>query len=327
MKCVLNKKNIRWGIIGLGHIAQKFAKDLAKVPDAELYAVASRSETKATEFANQYQAHKAYSSYESLVKDADVDAIYIATPHSFHKAHTMLCLENQKPVLCEKPFAMNLEEVTAMIATAKENNVLLMEALWTFFLPHYQHVLALIQQEKLGKVLRLEADFGFQPPHNLDSRVLNKNLGGGSLLDIGIYPVFAALSILGDPQEIVADATFFENGSDASCDIAFHYKNAKAFLKCTFLEETPTEAIITCEKGIIKIPTRFHEARTVSLLQNGKEETFDFSRTTLGYNYEIIHFQKLLRAGKKESNLMTFDFSKCLIQTLDTIRNRIGLKY
>lgn len=323
----LNKKAIRWGILGLGHIAHKFAQDLGTIADAELYAVASRSEEKAKNFANEYSAIKAYASYEVLVKDTNVEAIYIATPHSFHKEHTLLCLQHQKAVLCEKPFAMNLEEVTQMIAVAKENNVLLMEALWTSFLPHFRYVLKLMHQQKFGKVLEVVADFGFHPEYNLKSRVFQKEVGGGSLLDIGIYPIFIALSILGNPQNIEAQATFFENGVDASCDIKFEYKNAKAILKCTFLEETPTEAIITCEKGVIKLPTRFHEARSLHLQQNEKEEILDFNRDTFGYNFEIAHFNNLMRTNKKESDIMTFEFSKNLIKTLDIVRNQIELEY
>lgn len=327
MKYVLNKKNIRWGIIGLGHIADKFAQDLVTVQNSELYAVASRSQGKADEFVQQFKASKAYNSYKTLAQDPNVDAVYIATPHSFHKEHSILCLQHQKAVLCEKPFAMNLAEVTEIIAVAKENNTLVMEALWTYFLPHYQYVLELIKNQTFGKVIQLEVNFGFQPTYNLESRVFKKEVGGGSLLDIGIYPIFVALSALGNPENIEAKATFFENGVDASCDMLFQYKNTKAILKSTFLEETPIDAIFTCEKGIVKLNSRFHEPTTVTLIANGKEEIIDFTTETFGYNFEIEHFNNLLRENKKESDIMTFEFSKKLIKTLDTVRSIIGLKY
>ena len=239
----MTNKNIRWGIIGLGKIANKFATDLASIEHVELVAVASRNIQNANNFAEKYNAKKAYSSYEELAKDTNVDAVYIATPHSFHKEHAILCLQNKKAVLCEKPFAMNLSEVAEMIQVAKENNVLLMEALWSFFLPHFTYVLDLVKSEKFGKLKSLEADFGFHTPYNTDSRLFKKELGGGSLLDIGIYPIFAALATLGEPDAIDASATFFENGADASCDTVFQYKNAKATLKSTLLEETPSIAI------------------------------------------------------------------------------------
>jgi predicted dehydrogenase len=322
-----NIKNIGWGIIGLGNIANKFATDIATVENTELVAVASRSQQKANEFAVKYNAKKAYSSYEELAKDADVDAVYIATPHSFHKEHSILCLQNKKAVLCEKPFAMNLQEVTEMIAVAKQNNVLLMEALWTFFLPHYNYVLEIVKNKRFGKLKALDANFGFYNPYNTDSRLFKKGLGGGSLLDIGVYPVFAALSTLGKPETIDARATFFENGVDSSCNMIFKYRNSKATLKSTLLKEIPTHAIFTFEKAIVKINTQFHEPSTVTIVQNNKEETIDFKYTTIGYDFEIEHFNQLLREDKKESTIMTFEFSEKLIATLDQIRNIIGLEY
>ncbi len=323
----MTNKNIRWGIIGLGKIANKFATDLASIETAELVAVASRNIQNANNFAEKYNAKKAYSSYEELAKDTNVDAVYIATPHSFHKEHAILCLQNKKAVLCEKPFAMNLSEVTEMIQVAKENNVLLMEALWSFFLPHFTYVLDIVKSEKFGKLKSLEADFGFHTPYNTDSRLFKKDLGGGSLLDIGIYPIFAALATLGEPDAIHAKATFFENGADASCDMVFQYKNAKATLKSTLLEETPSVAILKFDKAIVKLNKQFHQSSSITVIQNNKEEIINFDFKTIGYNYEIEHFNNLLRAGGKESNIMTFEFSKNLINTLDKVREIIGLTY
>ena len=323
----MKNKNIRWGIIGLGNIANKFATDLATVENAELVAVASRSQENADEFAKKYNSKKAYNSYLDLAKDAEVDAVYIATPHSFHKEHAILCLKNKKAVLCEKPFAMNLQEVEEMIGVAKENNVLLMEALWTYFLPHYSYVLKSLKNEKFGKLLKLEADFGFSRAFDNDSRLFKKEVGGGSLLDIGIYPIFAALSTLGLPNAIKADATFFDNGADSECNMTFNYNNKEAFLKSTLVEDTATEATFTCERGIIKINTMFHMPTTVTIAENGKDEIIDFKTKTIGYNFETEHFNNLLRDHKKESDIMTFEFSKNLIKTLDTVRGIIGLEY
>ena len=323
----MTNKNIRWGIIGLGKIANKFATDLASIKNVELVAVASRNIQNANNFAEKHNAKKAYSSYEELAKDSNVDAVYIATPHSFHKEHAILCLRNKKAVLCEKPFAMNLSEVTEMIEAAKENNVLLMEALWSFFLPHFTYVLDLVKSEKFGKLKSLEADFGFHTPYNTDSRLFKKELGGGSLLDIGIYPIFAALATLGEPDAIGASATFFENGADASCDMVFQYKNAKATLKSTLLEETPSIAILKFEKAIVKLNRQFHQSSSITIIQNNTEEIINFDFKTIGYNYETEHFNNLLRAGEKESNMMTFEFSKNLINTLDKVRGIIGLTY
>jgi len=324
----LKHRKIRWGIIGLGNIANKFAADLLTVDDAQLYAVASRTQEKADTFATKYNATKSYGSYKSLVNDTHIDAIYIATPHSHHKENTLLCLEKGIAVLCEKPFAMNSEEVGIMIVKAKENNILLMEALCTYFLPHYRYILNLLNKKEYGNIIKLEADFGFKPTFDINSRVFKKSLGGGSLLDIGIYPIFAALSTLEEPNSIQASATFFENGVDSSCSMVFNYKNdVKAILKSTFLQTTPTEAVFYCENGIIKINGKFSGPSTVTLIADDIEETIDFDYKTKGYDYEIIHFNKLLRQRKTESDVMSFNFSKKLMQTIDKIRQNIGLEY
>lgn len=323
----MKEKKIRWGIIGLGKIANKFATDLMTLKNIELVAVASRKQQNADDFAQRFNVKKAYNNYLDLAKDNEVDAVYIATPHSFHKEHTLLCLQNKKAVLCEKPFAMNLQEVTEMIAVAKENNVLLMEALWTYFLPQYAYLLEIIETKKFGKLKTVAADFGFKAAYDLESRLFKKEVGGGSLLDIGIYPIFAALSTLGEPDLIDANATFFENGVDASCEMIFHYKGAKATLKSTLTEETETTAIFTFEKAIVKLNRQFHAPSTVTVFENKKEKKIDFNCKTIGYNFEIEHFNTLLRENKTESSIMTFSFSKNLIKTLDKVRDIIGLKY
>ncbi|MDN3493353.1 Gfo/Idh/MocA family protein [Winogradskyella bathintestinalis] len=324
----MNSKNINWGIIGAGKIASKFASDLITVPNCNLQGIASRSIDKAKNFAQKFNADSAYGHYEDLASDPKIDAIYIATPHSFHKSHTILCLNHKKPVLCEKPFAINLLEVDDMIQRSKENNTLLMEAMWTIFLPHFRYVLELLEKKYFGSIVKLEADFGFHPNYDESSRVFDKSVGGGSLLDIGIYPVFAALSSLGHPENISATAKFFDTGADSECEILFQYKNAEAHLKSTLLEETNTEAIFYCEEGTIKINGRFHEPSTVTLIdKNGNSELKSFNYKTIGYSYEIEHFNQLIRINKTESDIMTFEKSRQLIKTLDTIRNLIGLQY
>ena len=323
----MKRKTIQWGIIGLGSIANKFATDLATVEDSQLVAVASRSQQKADKFAFKYSSKKAYDSYEKLVKDSQVDAVYIATPHCFHKEHALLCLRHKKAVLCEKPFAMNLQDVIEMVEVAKEHNVLLMEALWTFFLPHFNYVIDVVKSEKFGKLKSLEADFGFFYPYDIEHRLFNKQLGGGSLLDIGIYPIFVALSSLGKPKSIAASATFFDNGADSSCSLIFDYGITKAYLKSSLLEETPTEAIFTFEDAVVKLNTRFHESPIVTIYKDEKEEILDFNYKTFGYSFEAAHFSRLIREGKKESNIMTFEFSKKLISTMDEVREIISLEY
>jgi predicted dehydrogenase len=319
---------IKWGILGCGKIANKFAEDLMTVPNAKVFAVASRDIEKAKDFGNVYNVINYYGSYQELVLDQDIDVIYIATPHVFHYEQTMMCLTHKKAVLCEKPFAMNTSQVEKMIALAQKNNVFLMEALWTYFLPHYNYVLEYIDSKELGEVKTLTADFGYTTTFDPKGRVFNKNLGGGSLLDIGIYPLFAALSILGYPEEISAQATIGETGIDEDCSIQLQYKNgAIASLFSAVTQQTATKAIIELEKGTILINSRFHEPSSIIIYKDGKSKPLEFEVTTNGYSYEAIHVQEMILQNRTESTIMSFEKSLQLMSLLDTVRDKIGLHY
>ncbi|WP_108867153.1 Gfo/Idh/MocA family protein [Aquimarina aquimarini] len=323
-----HKNSVKWGIIGCGNIAYKFAKDLASVSNAMLYAVASRSIKKAEDFRKKHHATKTYGSYEAISKDPNIDIIYIATPHVFHYQNTLLCLTNKKAVLCEKPFAMDASQVKEMITIAKKNNVFLMEALWTYFLPHYQYVLDIISSNQLGKIKALKADFGYNSAFDPKSRVYNKELGGGSLLDIGIYPLFAALTILGYPEKINATATIGRTGVDEDCTVQLLYKNgATASLYSTITEKTDTEAVIELEKGTIILNSQFHKPSSVTIEKDGESKIVNFPVHTNGYNYEAIHAQEMLLQNRTESTIMSFEKSIQLISLLDAVRKQIGLSY
>jgi len=323
-------QNTNWAILGCGHIAHKFAEDIIATKGATLYAVGSRSLEKANNFKQEHQAQKAYASYEALVKDAEVDIVYIATPHVFHKKVTLLCLEYGKAVLCEKPFAMNRNEVEDMIAFEKAKQTFLMEALWTYFLPHYQHILQMVHSGELGAIKSLKADFGIDVPKDPSHRLYNKKLGGGSLLDVGIYPVFAAITMLGIPEKIEANATFDTNEIDLNCEMELTYPNqVKAQLFSAIDTQTDTTCYIELEKGTIHIHSRFHDPSgiTITITKNGHTETIDFPESVHGYHYEILHCQEMLAQGRIESTIMTFNKSIQLITLLDTIRKEIGLEY
>ncbi|WP_026838763.1 Gfo/Idh/MocA family protein [Gillisia sp. JM1] len=321
-------KTFNWGILGAGKIAAKFAQDLSTVPGAILYAVASRSIDKAEEFAAKHEMKVSYGSYLELVEDKNIDIIYVATPHTFHFEHSILCLEHKKAVLCEKPFGINLGQVETMISLAKQKNVFLMEALWTQFLPHFQFVLDITESKKYGELLELKADFGFNAPFDPEKRIYNKELGGGSLMDVGIYPVFLSLSLLGNPENIVAEATIGSTGVDENCTIQLSYSNGvKAKLYSAINETTPTTATLSFEKASVIINGRFHEPSSVSIQTNGELETKEFPVTTHGYNFEAAHVQKMLEENRTESDSMTFEKSKQLISMLDRIRKEINLEY
>lgn len=322
------KQRIKWGIIGLGKIANKFAEGLAPVENAELYAVASRNKDNAISFSNKHNAQVAYGTYEDLMQDSNVDVIYIATPHVFHHDLTIACIKNGKAVLCEKPFAMNLEEAEAMVKISREKGVFLMEALWTMFLPHFQFVLEKINSGEMGKVKSLKADFGFPAKFDKTKRLFNKTLGGGSLLDIGIYPVFIAYSILGNPLKVNANAEFSETGIDSSCKVKFEYaEDVEADLFSTFMEKTPTITEIDMEKGRIILNTRFHEPTSVTIITKEKEETLEFKVDKSGYYFEADHVTKMLQSGKIESDIWNFEKTLDMMRLLDKIRNEIGLYY
>ncbi len=322
-------KTYNWGIIGLGHIAHKFAQDLLITKNARLHAVASRSLEKATAFAELYHVPHYFGSYEEMVKCPDIDVIYIATPHTFHCEHTLLCLKHQIPVLCEKPFAMNAREVESMIALAKAQDTFLMEALWTRFLPTIRKTLELIDNGTIGKVLTLKADFGYKAIFDPKNRIFNHQLGGGSLLDVGIYPIFLSLLLFGKPTSIKAVTSIGQTNVDETCGILLQYPGHKmAILHSSIIADTGTEAIICGERGNIKINTRWHEPTSLTLnLKNKEPQDFFFNYRGNGYEYEIQELMKCLDRGMLESLKMSHDFSLDLIELLDAIRIEAGIYY
>jgi predicted dehydrogenase len=324
-------EKIRWGILGCGKIANKFASDLKLVEDAELMAIGSRDTAKAKEFASQHNARHIFNTYEALVSSPLVDVIYVATPHGFHHQHVMLCLEHKKAVLCEKAFALNLRQVKEMVAQAKTQKVFLMEAFWTKFLPQYEEVMRIIKSEEIGEVKFIQADFGFKAPEPLPQRLYDPILGGGSLLDIGIYPVFLAQSILGKPVDIQATITPYDTGVDEQCAMTMKFENgALAVLSSTFASDTPVEALIAGTKGRIQMRDRFHNA--IGRLEIVKEkdvvnEIDVFREEGFGFQFEARHVGECIRKGLIESPVMSHQDSLLLMETLDRVRKVCGIKY
>jgi predicted dehydrogenase len=319
----------RWGILGPGRIAHKFAQDLLTLPDAQLYAVASTNQQRAEEFANEYNAPHAFGSYEELLSLPDLDVVYVATPHIKHHENALMLLKGGIPVLGEKPFAMNGEQVREMVETARTKGVFLMEALWSRFMPGIEKALELVQSGAIGKVVSVKADFGFKAPFSPESRLFDKALGGGALLDIGIYPLFLSYLILGRPTTIKASATFGSTDVDEQCGMVMTYANgAMAFLDSTLQAKTDCIGLIQGETGQIRIHGRFHETMGLSLIPaEGEPTEFDFTRTTHGYDYEARHVMQCLVEGRTESPLWSLDDSLNLIGLLDAIRAEAGIVY
>ena len=321
-------KTIKWGIIGCGNIASKFAQDLSLFSNAELHAVASRNQGKANNFAKKHEAKIAYNSYESLLNDNDVDIVYIATPHPNHAELSIKTMQAGKHVLCEKPLAINKTEALQMIATSKKTNRFFMEALWTRFNPVFVEVLKKINQGEIGEVNYINADFAFLSNHALESRVFNMELAGGSLLDIGIYPLFLTYAILGNPESINAHALFKkETGADIQTSMLLNYKNANAVLYSGFTSHSDMTARISGTEGQIYIHDRWHQANSFSIIKEDKTELVELPKTGLGYFHEIEECHKCLNDHKFESDLWSHQNSLDLISLLDNVRGEIGLKY
>lgn len=322
-------RTIRWGIIGPGNIARKFAEDLRLVEGAVLQGVASRDAGKARKFAETYGAVTSYGSYEALVKDLAVDIIYVATPHVFHYHHAMLCLQNGKAVLVEKPFGMNAHEVEGMLAEAKARGLFIMEAFWTRFIPGIIRMQEIIESGAIGEIKFIRADFGFLGDTDPLKRVYNKLLGGGSLLDIGIYPVYLALLLLGVPERIQATALLSDTGVDSLCAMLFEYAGGqRAILESNVLAFTSTEALIVGSKGSVKLDRSFHHTEKITLNMNDQPpEMMEEKYTGNGYYHEIVEACECLRQGMTESPKMSHAMSLDLIRTLDRVRQKIGLVY
>jgi predicted dehydrogenase len=325
-------QTIRWGILGCGRIARKFAADLSLVEDAELVALGARQLSTAEEFAKEFPARHIYGSYEELVSDGDVDVIYIASPHALHLEQTLLCLNHGKAVLCEKSFALNLRQVKEMIQVSQTKKIFLMEAMWSKFLPQYQKVQELISSGELGEIVNVLISFGFIPQAPVAPRIFDPALGGGSLLDIGIYNVFMALSFLGRPDEIEASMTPAPTGVDEQCAMLFKYKNgAMAQLFSSLTSNLGTEADIGGTKSRVRLTSRFYAPSATIEMFTGREDSKEIipvrKEGGSGYQYEARHVGECLRKGLIESPVMSHADSMLLMETMDRVRAVAGIHY
>lgn len=321
-------EKIRWGIIGLGHIAHSFVKDLALVQDAEIRAVASRDLEKANAFSSEYGIPLAFGSYRELLDCEEVDVVYIATPHTHHAEISIRAMEHGKHVLCEKPLGVNSTQVENMIAAARKNKIFLMEALWSRFIPAIRKVKSLVDSGEIGSLVYLHADFAFYAlDRDLEGRVLNPKLAGGSLLDVGIYPIFLAYLLLGKPKTILSTSNFHTNGAEVQTSMIFQYTRAHALLYSGFTGRSGVTAEISGEKGIICLPSRWHQAQGYSLEKDGELTEFDLPTTGKGYFHEIEEVHTCIRQGKLQSDLWSHQNSLDLIVLMDTIREQNGIDF
>jgi predicted dehydrogenase len=322
-------KKYKWGILAPGKMSAKFTKGLQLLENVELYAVGSRDIQRAKQFAEEFGFQKSYGSYAELAEDKEVDIIYIASPHSHHYEHTMLCLKNKKAVICEKAFAMNSNEVEGMIAEASRQKVFLMEALWPPFQPMYIKTKKILNDGETGKIIHLNARFGFQAPFNPTDRKFNLELGGGSLLDIGIYAVIDALYFMGVPDEVTAKADFCETGSEISISIIFGYKDGRmATLYSSFRTAAGIACDLFCESGNLFFSRGRDMSQRLNVAINGKEnKEYSLLPDGMGYQFEATEVMNCLDEGKIESDIVPHQFSMDLINTLDRIRESAGIVF
>ena len=320
-------KKIKWGLVGLGRISDLFAKDLLLVEDAEIYAVASRSNNKAKDFARKYKTKKAYGSYNEIFKDPEVDIIYIGTPHNSHAELSIEALMHGKHVLCEKPVALNRQQAESIINASRKCNKFFMEAMWSRFNPSIKEVKRKVADGLIGDVKYINADFAFYVEVFEGSRMTSLELGGGSLLDMGVYPLFLSYLILGIPDSVLAISNFFESGADKQTAIILNYNNAQAVLHSSFVSQSNMIATISGEKGRINLGFPWHEAQSYSVYLDNQKEEIHLPKKGRGYSYEIEECHKCILNYKIESDFWSHKDSLNLISIVDEVRKQTGLRY
>ena len=322
-------KNYRWGILGAGRIAAKFCEALCFVQGSEVYAVASRDIEKAKAYATKYNATKFYNNYDDLIKDENVDIIYIATPHALHYEQTMNCLRNNKGVLCEKPMSLTYRQTSEMIAFAEEKKLFLMEGMWTGCMPYIEKIQSLIDEDAIGKPQYVSADFCFEAPTDHDGRLFNKSLGGGSVLDVGIYPVFLATLILGEPSNIKSVSKITSTGVDEYANIVMQYPNGEtAHVLSGINFNSAIEAEIIGTKGTIKIKNPWFKATDFSVQSaDGTTENFSMTHLCNGFEHEIKEVMHCLDDGLLQSNKMPHQLTLRISKILDEVLRQAGVFY
>lgn len=318
---------IRWGILGTGHIANTFATAIASLDDAVVQAVGSRSQESADKFADSYGIANRHATYEALATDPEVDAVYIATLNSLHQDNTIMCLEAGKAVLCEKPFTINRAQAEQVIAVARREKRFLMEAMWTRFMPALQHAMTWIDEGAIGEVRMVQANFGFR----YDAAPLfDPELGGGSLLDVGIYPItLAHMAFRQAPTQIRSLPYLGRNGVDEQAAYILGYDGGGlALLGSAIQTRSPYDGYIMGTDGMIVIHDSFWNASRVSLERPEQETvTKEFPLHCNGYEYEAMEVNRCLREGRLESDIMPLQTTLDILEVMDGIRLQWGLRY
>ncbi|MBB2945808.1 putative dehydrogenase [Actinoplanes lutulentus] len=325
----MNGQKVRWGILGPGGIASTFAADLPLVEGAELAAVGSRSLATAEAFAQRHGFARAHGSYADLAADDGVDIVYVATPHAFHFEGAMLCVEAGKAVLVEKPITLDLASTAQLIQAARAKGVFLMEAMWMRCNPAIRKIAELVEEGAIGWVSAIHADFGLQGPFDASHRLRDPELGGGALLDLGVYPIHLTHMLLGSPAKAHAWAHLTPERVDENTGVLLGYEaGAVAALTCSINGESRNAASITGTDGRIDLPPGFFIPRSFVLNRPGKApETFEFPFEGSGYQFEAAEAQRCFLAGEAESPLVSHEATLEVMALLDALREEIGVYY
>jgi predicted dehydrogenase len=323
-------ETIRWGILSTGWIASQLAQAITDQPDAEIAAVGSRTQASADEFGAKWNVPRRYGSYEALANDPDVDVIFIGTPHTFHYENMLLCLNAGKHVLCEKPITINAAQAEECIALARQKGLFLMEAMWTRFIPAILAFNDWLSKGELGEVRLVQADFSIIKPYDPHHRLYDPYLGGGALLDLGVYPVSFAHMILGTPDQMISHAHLGETNVDELATMIFIYNGGQSAVLTTSQRlASPVEALVVGTEGYARVHHQFYRAQrfSVKIGEEGEEQVFDYPYESNGYIHEVRAVQDCLRAGKLESDLMPLDESLTIMRLMDELRAAWGVYY
>ncbi|MEN2487753.1 Gfo/Idh/MocA family oxidoreductase [Flavobacterium sp. B11] len=324
----MENRSVKWGIVGLGNIANQFASDLLLIENAELTAVASRDFAKAEEFGGKFNTLRMYNSYDLLFEDSEVEIVYIATPHNSHVELSIKALENGKHVLCEKPMSLSYKDAQRIIEASKKHNRFFMEAFWTRFIPSVQDVLQKINNGIIGDINYIKADFAFHGSETENKRLFDKELGGGALFDIGVYPLFLSYIVLGKPKEIMAKAIKHKNDIDLQTSMILQYETAQSVLHASIISESDMKAVIAGTKGRIELNAPWFVADGYSLfISEEKEATFTLPTLGKGYSHEIIECQNCILNNEIESKLWSHQNCLDLSVIVEAIKNQIQLTF
>jgi predicted dehydrogenase len=324
---VAKTRGYRWGIAATGGIAAGFAEAMRMVEGGEVVSVASRSRERAREFADRFGIERAYG-YEDLAADPDVDIAYIGTPHPRHASDSLRYLEAGKHVLCEKPFALNAAQAREVVRVARERDRFVMEAMWSRFLPSYVALRELLDSGRIGEPLLVEADFGWRSEVDPTNRHYDLELGGGGLLDLGIYPVQLCFFVLGWPDAVVAQGHVGETGVDEQVAAVLHHAGGRlGVAKCALRIPMACTARIAGTEGVIDLPAFMHCPTSLTVRTPAGEEQVDTAWEGNGLRFQVDEVHRCLDAGLRESARMPLDETIAIAEVLDTIRAQIGVRY